>query len=384
MTKQALHLAERGRTRPTREHLAAIVKRLGVPMRRVLAKPHDPREEAMAALEQERRLGDLRELAGDVLKDPNARGRATALARFYLARARYREDPEWAAKELRRVREPLIREHLPAMAAQAMDWEATALYMRQDPRALTAARQAIERYRELPDRSPVIEARMLAHIGSIQLQRNECAEAIGTYQEALRTSDQRMDLAEAGMIYHGMAEASRRLGNSRQALSWMERAIGLYRCQHDVTGPGPMTDGLARAENDYALQLMQLRRFDQAEEMIRAALDHFAEAGVEAGRTHALLSMGELYQHRGNLETAIEWTGQAIELAERMEAAVSIAVGYQQMGELFALQGLWERFEAAFTRAIEVLDVAELPTRRSDALARYQRLRGAASTAAAS
>jgi tetratricopeptide (TPR) repeat protein len=112
-----------------------------------------------------------------------------------------------------------------------------------------------------------------------------------------------------------MSSASRKLGGSEQAMEWMERAIGLYRTEQDVRFPRPMTDSVARAEGDYALQLMQAGRWMQAERMIHSALDHFTQAGVEAGRTHAVLSMGELQMRRGDLEAAMDWTGQAVELA---------------------------------------------------------------------
>jgi tetratricopeptide (TPR) repeat protein len=109
--------------------------------------------------------------------------------------------------------------------------------------------------------------------------------------------------------------------------------------------------------------------------MICAALDHFDACGVEVGRAVALLSMGDLRAQQGRLDEALQWTNQAIELADRLGETVSLALGYQQLGEQWAAQGDEERFEASFSRAFEIL--ADLPEAQADSTARYRRVREA-------
>ena len=104
--------------------------------------------------------------------------------------------------------------------------------------------------------------------------------------------------------------------------------------------------------------------------MIRSALDHFAAADIEAGRAAALLSMGDLTE-------AVRWTREAIELAERQGAIVTLAMGHQQLGELWAEQGDAERFEATFARALAILDHAGLPERHAEARERHFGIRKA-------
>jgi tetratricopeptide (TPR) repeat protein len=146
----------------------------------------------------------------------------------------------------------------------------------------------------------------------------------------------------------------------------------LHRCRDDVTGV--VSSDRARAENTYGYQLMRSGDPGRAEVMIRAALDHFTEAGVESGKADALLSMGELRQLQGRLDEAMDWTCEAIDLAERLGAMVATAEAYQQLGELFLLQDQPSRCEAAFMRAFELLDEAGMPERRSQAGARFERL----------
>ena len=373
MTKQALHLCETGRNRPTRENLLAVVRRLGVPVRRVLAHDDDSLVDELLEAARRERSDELQRRCSRILRDRNVHGRTRAIAHLFLGRALHEVAPAQALRELRTAYRGLKAHDLPAMAAEALEWQACALYLTQDPRAVEVGAEALARYRVAADRTSAVEARMLEHLGTFLLQANRCDEAIARYREALTVSGAMLELARLANIHHGLAEASRRTGQVRQALDYMERAISFYRSQHDVLGVA--TDNLARAENDYALQLMGLGRWERAEEMIDAALRHLAEAGVEAGRAHPLLSMGELHQLRGDLAAAMSWTCQAIDLAERQGAVVSIANGYQQLGELFALEGEPERCEAAFARALEVLDRAGLRERRREALVRYDRVR---------
>lgn len=375
MSKQALHLCEIGRNRPTRENLAAIVARLGVSLESVLADLTDPRaqERELVDLWERQRLAALEEAARRVLRDKDVRGRLRAVAHLYLGRAIHESAPADAIGELSRAHRQLTTQRLHGLAAEALEYHACALYLMQDPRAVGVARDALVRYRDQADRSPAVEARMLEHLGTFHLQRNQCEDAIACYREALQVSGALLDLARLANIYHGLAEACRRAGQVRQGLDYMERAISFYRSEQDVRGA--VTDNLARAENDYGVQLMGVGRLERAGEMIQAALVHFAEAGVEAGRVHPLLSMGELELLRGDLDAATDWTCEGIDLAERQGAVVSLAWGYQQLGEVFALKGHVRRCEAAFSRALEILDAAALPERRHEALARYRRVR---------
>jgi tetratricopeptide (TPR) repeat protein len=373
MTKQALCLLETGRNRPTRAHLLELAERLGTPLQRLLANSRDPREQEMATLSERRQFDELEALARRVLADKNVTGSTRAVAMYHLGRSLVDRAPEQAARELRAAQLRLSRLGLRSLAAEAMDWEAIALYYLQDAGALDLGRNALTRYRALADRNPTIESRMLEHIGTILLQRSQYEEAIDSYHRAMEAAGSLLDLARLANINHGLAESCRRAGRVHQGLDYMERAIVLYRTENEVRGA--VTANLARAENDYGYQLMRVGRFERAEEMMRAAIQHYEEAGIDASRPSALLSMGELRQLQGRLDEATDVTCEAIELAERLEAPISIAEGYQQLGELWSLQGEWDRFEAAFSRAIEVLSSADLGEARTEALARYRHLR---------
>jgi tetratricopeptide (TPR) repeat protein len=373
MTKQAVHLFETGRARPTLAKLQLIVQRLGnISIETALAEAGEHR---LAELDEQQRFDELGALAARLLRDVNSPKSTRAVATYYAAKAVLNRAPARALGLLRRARRLLLRVGEPHLAAEAMDWEAAALYLMQDASAAEVGRQALERYRALPDPQSHVEARMLEHMGTYRLQRGEHADAIERYREAIEVAGARLELARLANIYHGLAEGCRQAGETRRALEYMERAVHFYRTEHDVRGP--VNANLARIENDYGVLLMRMGRWERAEEMIQAALDHYQEAGVESARANAMLSMGELNQLRNRLDDAVEWTVQAIDQSERMGETMAQATAYQQLGELRAAEGDGDGFEACFDRALEILDGAAVSERRAECVARYRRIRAA-------
>jgi len=214
---------------------------------------------------------------------------------------------------------------------------------------------------------------MLEHIGSYQLQREEVGEALTSYRQAIDVAGSMLNLARLANIYHGLASGCLRVGESRTALDYFDRAVHFSRTAHDVRGE--VSVNLARLENDFGDLLIRVGRWERAEEMICAALDHFAACEIEVGRAVALLSMGDLRAQQGRLDEALQWTNQAIELADRLGETVSLALGYQQLGEQWMAMGDVDRFEASFSRAFEILGA--LPEAQAESLARYRRVRDA-------
>jgi tetratricopeptide (TPR) repeat protein len=373
ISRQALHQMEAGKIRPRRSTLRLLAARLHVPVDSLVAPTHDPREQTMRDLEEQQRWDELERLARAVLADKNLTHRTQGVALLYLGRAVHQQAPIEALPLLRTARGLLAKSGEPWLAAEARDWEGASLYHLQDPTALEVGRDALQRYRMLADRDPGVEARMLEHIGTYLLQRQEVPEALSSYREAIDTAGSLLNLARLAIIYHGMASGCSRIGETRQAMAYFERAVHLSRADHDVNGG--VTAGLARLENDYGEFLLRLGSWDRAAEMLHTALDHFDAAGVEVGKNAALLSIGDLHHRRGDLDAAKRSTSQAIDLAERLGERVSLAMGYQQLGELHAELGDRESFEACFARALEMLERADLPERRAQALDRYERIR---------
>lgn len=370
MTKQAVHLYETGRARPTLAKLQLIVERLGnTSVGAILA---DSDERRMVELDEQRQYRELGVLARAMLRELNSTKRMRAVATYYAGRSALNQAPTRALALFRRARRLLQRVGDQGLAVEAMDWEGVALHLLHDASAVEVGQQALDRYRALPDHESHVEVRMLDHVASHRLQRGEHAGAIHDYREAIEVAGSRPELARLAHVYHGLAEGCRLAGEVQRALDYMERAVHFYRTEREIRGP--TGDSLARAEHDYGVQLMRLSRWEHAEEMLRASLRHCVEAGIQAGRAQALLSMGELNMLRGRLDEAADWTCKAIDNAERLGDTVALASSYQQFGELWAVRGEAGRFAASFERALEILDRLGLPERRAECLARYRRI----------
>ena len=319
-SRQALSQFENGKARPTPAKLEALAERLRVPVDALVARPHDPREQRMAELEEQQRWRELEQLATRVLADLNVTPRTQAVAHYYLGRACLDQAPDEALSHLRHARGHLARFGEPWLAAEARDWEGAALYLLQDEAALDVGLDALARYRRLAERDPGVEARMLEHIGTYQLWRQEVPDALTSYRQAIDIAGAVLNLGRLANIYHGLASGCLRVGQSEQAREFFERAVHLCRTQHDVRGA--VTPNLARLESDFGDFLVRMGRWEYAEEMITAALDHFAAVEVEVGRACAMLTMGDLKHRRGQIADAVRWTAEAIEIAERLGETV--------------------------------------------------------------
>jgi transcriptional regulator with XRE-family HTH domain len=372
-TRQALSQYENGRARPSEPKLTALAERLNVPVDAVLASPHDPREQRMRELEAEQHWLELEQLAAKVLADRNVTARTQAVAHFYRGRACLNQAPQESLGHLRHACGQLARLGEPWLSAEARDWEGAALYLLQDPSALDVGRDALARYRRIANRDPGVEARMLEHIGTYQLWRQEVSDAMASYRQAIDIAGAVLNLGRLVTIYHGLASGCLRLGRDAEAREYFERAVYLCRTENDVRGT--VTANLARLESDFGDFLVRVGHWRYAEEMIGAALGHFAALGVEAGRTAPLLTMGDLKHQQGEVDEAMRWTLEGIQLAERLGETVNLALGYQQLGELHASRSELDHVEASFSRALQILTAADLPERRAEAMQRYRNIR---------
>src|SRR5262249_41640572 len=139
----------------------------------------------MAMLDDLQRHEELARLTRSVLRRPNGSIRSRAVAHYYAGRAALFTSPRQALYQARAARKLFEQIEDAGFAAEALDCAAAAMYMMQDPSALQVARDALAEYRQLQDRNPQVEARLLGNIASYLLQRGRHTEAIGTYREAL-------------------------------------------------------------------------------------------------------------------------------------------------------------------------------------------------------
>jgi tetratricopeptide (TPR) repeat protein len=307
-------------------------------------------------------------IAGDIPDD------MAAYAHLYLGRALTGlSDPNQALGHLRRARRLFEAENDPWSAAEAREWEAGALHLKEDPRAAAVSEDALRRYRSLDPRRPEVEARMLEHLATTLVRKRDFVRALRCYEEALHVSGRVLDLVRLGRIYHGMGRCHGSLGDLRRAIDMVSRSVALHAVENDLRPAAARID-LPRVENDLGVMMMMDGRLDRAEELFESALAHLEEAGAERQRSYFVLSVAELRQHQGRLDEALELVGQAIALAERLDEQLALASAHQQLGELQELRHEHDLADQGFERAIAILEQVGEDTRREQCLVAYHRV----------
>jgi tetratricopeptide (TPR) repeat protein len=377
LTRQAVHLIEMGKVRPTLRSLRLIAQRLGVPETALLAPPGPRADQGVIAeleslcqrLEYARAFEHARHLI--------AMGGSTdrlAFCHHYAGQAAYQlSRPGEALAHLHDARDLFEQLGNGWWAAESMDWEAMVLHLLEDPKALRVGRAALRRYRALDPRRPETEARMLEHLGTISYGRRDYESAQAWYDAALGVEGGVRELARMARIYHGIGMCHREQGRQTAAAELLVKAITLYEAEQRMTS-GPMRMGMPMAENDLGLVLMERGELGRAEELFAAAIEHFGAAGIERLQSHVLLSFGELRQRQRRLDDALELTTRGIERAATWNETYALVGGYRQLGELHAERGDHERTDASFQRALLLCEEAGLEERAKECMRAYEQV----------
>lgn len=377
LTRQAVHLIETGKVRPTARSLRVIASRLRVPEAALLPPPGPGSDERVIG-----ELEHLIEVQDHVAVRDQARRlialggtpERTAFAHLYAGRALYAlAVPSEALVHLREAEDRFeaLRNHW--WAAESMDWTAIALNMIEDPRALRVARRALRRYRALEPRRPETEARILEHLGTICYGRRDYERGRAYYEEALGVEGGVRELTRIARVYHGLAMCHHGLRDLRTAREVLIKSLALYEAEQRIA-PAPMRMDRPRAEADLGLVLMDEGELGRAEEFLRAALDHYAAAGIERLQSHTLLTLGELRQRQERLDEALEFVVRAIDCAASHDEMLTVTAGYRQLGELYAARGDHHLADSAFQRALAMLQEAGVDERVGEVMRAYERV----------
>lgn len=365
VTRQAIHLIEKGKARPSARTLELIAERTGKPISYFLptgARSAGAESEArrVQALCLERRFTDAEALAREILhrRPPAA---VADEVRYWLGQALVSlVRPDEAVDHLAAARRAAERDRDPWRVAECLDWEAGALYLKEDPGALAVAETALARCRELEPRPPGLEARILEHMASIHARNRTFDSAVAYYEAALQVAGGMRDLARMARTYHGMSMAYQERGHLERAAGYAERALALYSLENDQAL-------VARAENELGLVLMRQGRETQAEELFRSALGHLEASGIQHMRSHVVLSLAELDLGRGRLGDARTATEQALALAAGAGERQAVGTAHLLLGRVLAAEGEAARALTEFEMAVAQFEELGQDQRQAEA-----------------
>lgn len=368
-------MIEAGKARPSMRTLELIAQRTGWPVDSFLRVSPDGKQ-SKTALRGDARVEELQALClqqqfdkaialGLPLLRHSMPATVEAHVRHYVGQALVRSmQPDEGLDHLRRAQELLQQEPDPWLAAECADWEACALYLKEDSRALSVAEHALKLCRSTQPHIPGTEARILEHIATIHVKNHAFDRAITFYEEALQAAGTMRDLPRLGRTYHGLSIAYQERGDIGRAIEYTHKALALYALEHD-------TALLARGENELGLLLMRGGQLTRAEESFRTALAHFDDAGTERAKSHVLVSLGELQLRVGRHDDAIQTAKEAIDLAKRLDERLAQADGHLLLARLFERTGRHAPADKEFGVALRLLQVQGQKDRLAEAHASY-------------
>jgi tetratricopeptide (TPR) repeat protein len=372
-TRQTIFLIEAGKARPSMRTLEVIAGRTGKPVQHflrgsALTPPPgdrglaDARVEELQALCLQQRFDEAIELGLPLLERPLA-PRLEARVRHYVGQALVCSmRPDEGLEHLRRAQAVLEIDPDPWLVVECTDWEASALYLNEDPRALSVAERALKLCRATEPRLPGTEARILEHIASIHVKNHSFDRAIAFYEEALRVAGTMRDLPRLGRTYHGLGIAYQERGDIGRAIEYTHKALALYALEHD-------TYLQANGQNELGLLLMRQGQMERAEEAFRSALAHLGEA--ERTKSHFLLSLGELHLKTGRAAKGILVVKEAIDLAKKLDERLALAAGHALLGQLYEATDNHTLADKEFRFAIKLLSAEGRKDRLAETHAAY-------------
>src|SRR5712691_5624097 len=210
LTRTAIHLVEKGRTRPSMETLQLIARQTRKPIDFFLTpESSSVLGERQMQLRELERLTAVRQLEaviemGTSLVEQKWSAEDAAVIHFSVGQAYCRlVRPTEALQHLRGAREQFERSGDEWMAVEALDWESSALGLLDDPDALPLAHQALERCRQLEPKATQVEARILGHIAGMYVVAHSWVPAIRYYESAAAAATVVKDLLLLAKMQHG-------------------------------------------------------------------------------------------------------------------------------------------------------------------------------------
>jgi tetratricopeptide (TPR) repeat protein/transcriptional regulator with XRE-family HTH domain len=377
LSRTAVHRVETGKVRPSLATLQVIADRLGTTVERFLLPrpggdgggPDAERLLEVVRLERMSLAGDhagVLTRATEVLATEPPPGVAARLHHLVGIAHVNQTQPAVGIIHLRQAEQLWAGAGDDRMAVEARGWMARALEQMQDASAADVALEALRRCRELDPAPLPTEARILGHLASIYLHRHEWERAIATYTAAVEAHGQVRDLAATAKMYDGLSIAHQGLGDIPTATRYAEMAMTLTSISADRAAQ-------ARMENNLGVLLLRAQRWSDAERHLRLALEHCDAAGITYGRSHVLLSLGQLAEARGDSSRAEAYVHEAVEHAELTGETATVALGYQWMGRIMCAAGRYEESDRAFERALFLLAGLNVPRRLAECHREYAR-----------
>lgn len=368
VSRTAILYIETGRTKPSMETLRLIARQTRFPVNYFLVNPEGGARfselpDELLQLERltaTRDFGAVIELARQLMTKPSNADDA-ALVKFHLGQAYCRlVRPAEALPNLTSARRHFESRGDEAMAVEALDWEAAALGLLEDPQALPMTEEALERCRKLDPKPAPTEGRILGHIANLHVVAQSWAQAARYYESAADAAGTVKDILLEAKMHHGLGTVYERLLKPTEARRHFDQALALYAIESDPSA-------MHRVENDLGFFLLRQGQLDSAEQHLLAALAGSAEVKMDRrGRGFILNNLGHVSLLRGDHQAARLYLDQALDCAETTGENLVRAEAHELYGRLAEGEGDQRAADEEFGIAIGILETLGMPDRLRD------------------
>jgi len=355
LSRAAIHLIEAGRMRPSMDTLSLISRRTGRPISYFLpgGGATDEQRQAVDRLEDmvlRQEFGPVIELAAAMLSD-GLPAPIESRVRLALGTAHVlTNDGARARSHLVRARTLFQQARDLWQVAEALDREACALFLVDDPRAVPLALEALDTCEHLDPPQPALLVRILVHLGSFHYRARRWPRAAECYRRALEVAAEVPGIRQLAMIHDGLGQSYQRLGQFGTAIDHIRRAYSLYQSTGEVAD-------LARAEHNLGAVLMRQGELVAAEPHLSRALELCDVHGIDRqGRGYVLCSLAELHLAKDQLDRASERASEALAVATSLNERGHQATANRVLARVHLRRGERAEAEAAFSLAMATLE----------------------------
>jgi tetratricopeptide (TPR) repeat protein len=349
ISRTAIYFVETGKAKPSMETLALIAERTGRPIEFFLGTEGEVAPAArIAELERLLAVGDNAgaAAAGDELLSRRLDPESQARIRLIAALAHLRLGQPVPGRRLASAARAYFEQAGDAvMTAESLGTEAQALYVLEDPAALTLAEEALVTLRSVEPVPQAIEARLLMILAGVRFLRREWQTAIDLYEQAIGKGEVVQDLHQLSLMYSGLSAAYHEIGHFGEATRYAQKALTIHEMLRDRLS-------LARSLNNLGYTLLHLGEFQAARTHIERSLRIFAEEGVEVGKGHALTSLAELEYRLGRIDESEAQAREALAVSSRLGEAALVGEAHVWMARCAARRGRPEVADAEFEAAL--------------------------------
>jgi tetratricopeptide (TPR) repeat protein len=376
VSRTAVHHIENDRVKPSLETLRLIARQTRKPIEYFLLAPHgqpglrEPHQE-IVQLEQMIAGRDFQAVLtlGPTLLNRGWSDEAMAMVHFYLGQAHCRlVQPHEALLHLSPARAQFEQLGLEWLAVDALDWEASARGLLEEPQAVALANQALERCRKLEPRPQQMEARILGHLAGMYVVAHSWTLALSYYEAAVAAASVVKDLLQLAKMHHGLGMAYQHLHQPTRARQHLDKAQGLYAIESDQSG-------VYRVEIDLGDLMLQEGLLDSAEQHLLRAMNGAEELGMDRrGRGFILVSLAEVNLRKGHLDLAYTYLEQADVAGATAGERIVLSLVHGLRARLEEKLGDSRAADDHFAHAIEILDELEMPERLRDCHMEYAQI----------